>query len=58
MRARHFSDELNLYTDWLVHENLSLSAGYGVMFPGDGAIQAIGDDETFHLLELGLYFTF
>ena len=58
VNARHFSDELNLYTDWLVHENLTLSAAYGVMFPGKGAIEGVGDDETFHLFELGLYFAF
>lgn len=56
--ARHFGDEFNLYTDWAVHENLFLSAGYGVMFPGQGAVQGVGDDETYHLLELGLYFNY
>ncbi len=56
--SKHFSDELNLYTDWLLHDNVSLSAAWGVMFPGDGAVQGMGDDETFHLFELGLYFYF
>lgn len=56
--GRDFSDEINLYTDWVLHERVSLSAGYGVMFPDEGAEAGVGDDETFHLFELGLYFFF
>jgi len=56
--ARHFGDEFNLYTDWSINKNLFLSAGYGVMFPGEGAVQGVGDDETFHLFEMGLYFSY
>ena len=55
---RHFGDELNLYTDWVINGNLTLSAGYGVMFPGEGAVQGVGDDETFHLFEMGLYLSY
>lgn len=55
---RHFADELNVYTDWIVHKTLTLSAAYGFMLPGAGAVQAIGDDRTVHLLELGLYFVY
>ena len=55
---RHFGDEFNLYTDWSINKNLILSAGYGVMFPGQGAVQGVGDDETFHLFEMGLYFSY
>jgi hypothetical protein len=29
-----------------------------VLFPGAGAIQGLGDDETVHLFELGLFFYF
>ena len=56
--ARHFGDEFNIYTDWVISKNLTLSAAYGVMFPGQAAVQGIGDDETFHLVEMGLYFSF
>lgn len=56
--AHHFGDEFNIYTDWAINKNLLLSVAYGVMFPGKAAVQGIGDDETFHLVELGLYFSF
>ena len=55
---RHFGDELNLYAEWAINSNMFLSGGYGVMFPGQGAAQGIGDDETFHLFEMGLNFTY
>ncbi len=56
--SRHFGDEFNIYTDWLINKTVSLSIAYGVLFPGQGAIQGVGDDETFHLLEMGLNFSF
>lgn len=56
--SRHFGDELNVYTDWTINKYVVLSAGYGVMFPGAGAVQGVGDDETFHLFEMGLYFSY
>ncbi len=54
----HFGDELNIYADWLVNERVAITAGYGVLFPGDGAIEAFGDDTDFHILEFAVYFTF
>lgn len=54
----HFADELNLYTDWSINERVSVSAAYGVMFPGDGAVEAIGDDERYHIIEVGIYVSF
>ena len=56
--AHHFGDEFNIYTDWAINKTVSLSVAYGVMFPGQAAIQGVGDDETFHLLEMGLSFSF
>ena len=56
--AHHFGDEFNIYTDWAIDKHVVLSAAYGVMFPGTAAVQGIGDDEPFHLLEMGLYFSF
>lgn len=55
---RHFGDEINVYTDWSLNENVHVSAAYGVMFPGAGAIEAFGDDENFHIIEVGVYFNF
>ncbi len=56
--ARHFGDELNLYADWTVNDQIAVSAAYGVMFPGAAAIEAFGDDEKFHVIEVGVYFSF
>ncbi len=56
--SRHFGDELNLYADWAVNDQIAVSAAYGVMFPGDAAIEAFGDDEKFHVIEMGVYFSF
>jgi hypothetical protein len=47
-----FADEINLYVDWSVNDNLSISAVYGVAFPGDAAKQALGDDDLFHLFQV------
>ncbi|MBX9607003.1 MAG: alginate export family protein [Gammaproteobacteria bacterium] len=55
---KHFSDELNLYVDWLMTDQVALSAAWGVMFPGDGAAQGVGDDEAFQIFEMGLNFNF
>jgi hypothetical protein len=56
--ADHFGDEFNVYTDWIINSTVSLSLAYGVLFPGAAAIQGIGDDEDFHLVEMGLNFSF
>ncbi len=55
---RHFGDEFNIYADWAISDQFFLSAAYALMFPGDGAIEAIGDDEKFHVIEFGLYMHF
>lgn len=56
--SRHFGEEFNIYTDWIINKTVSLSVAYGVMFPGQAAIQGIGDDKNFHLVEMGLNFSF
>lgn len=49
----HFANELNLYGDWTLTSRLSLSAIYGVAFPGDGADERFaGNDDTAQLVEL------
>lgn len=55
---RSFADEINLYADWTVSENVYISGVAGVAFPGDGADEAIGDDENIYLLEAYLVVTF
>ncbi|MCU0833681.1 MAG: alginate export family protein [Chromatiaceae bacterium] len=50
---RHFADELNLYLDWQINERLTLSAAYGIAFPGDAAKEIFGDKD-FQLVEVSL----
>jgi hypothetical protein len=47
-----FADEINIYADWSISEQLSASAVYGVAFPGNGAEQAFGDNDAFHVFEV------
>lgn len=54
----HFGEELNLYADWSVSDNLVLSLAYGVFSPGQAAIEGVGDDENFHTLEGAIYLSF
>lgn len=56
--SRHFADELNLYADWAVSEQVSVSLAYGIAFPGKAAREAFGDDDRFQVLELSVEFTF
>jgi hypothetical protein len=55
---RTFADEINLYADWTVSDNVYVSAVAGVAFPGKGAEQAFGDDENVWLFETYLVITF
>jgi len=55
---KHFGDEINAYADWSVTDNVVLSLVYGVMFPGDGGVQALGNDKNFHAIEGSMYLTF
>jgi hypothetical protein len=40
-----WGDELNIAVDWAYSEDLYLIGVFGVLMPGDGAIQMVGDDE-------------
>jgi hypothetical protein len=55
---RSFADEVNLYADWTVSDNIYVSGVAGVAFPAKGAEQAIGDNETTYSLEAYLVFTY
>jgi hypothetical protein len=46
--SRRFADELNLYADWEVSENLSVGALYGAAFPAQAARELFGN-QVFHL---------
>jgi hypothetical protein len=55
---RGFADEVNLYADWTVSDNVYVSGVAGVAFPAKGAEQAIGDDENILVLEAYVVLTF
>jgi len=53
---RAFSDEINVYADWWANSLVFVTGAVAVMFPGEGAIEAIGDDENYHILEVAVYY--
>jgi len=55
---RDFADEVDLYVDWAINDNLAVGGLYGVAFPGDAAKQAFGDSDTFHLFQIYAIVTF
>ena len=55
---RDFADEVNLYVDWTINDNVYLGALYGVAFPGDAAEEAFGDDDPFQLFSVYAVLTF
>lgn len=56
--SRSFADEVNLYADWSVSDNVYLRALAGVAFPGSGAKQAFGDNENIYLVQTSLIVTY
>jgi hypothetical protein len=55
---RDFADEVDVYADWTVNDNLAVGALYGVAFPGDAAKEAFGANDDFHLFEVYTTVTF
>jgi hypothetical protein len=55
---KDFADEVNLYFDWTVNDNLLVGALYGAALPQDAAKEIFGDDDVFHLLEVYATLTF
>jgi Alginate export len=55
---RDFADEVDVYTDWTITDNISVGALYGVAFPGDAAKEVFGADDPFHLFEVYATLTF
>ncbi|GAB2793076.1 hypothetical protein GCM10027040_19130 [Halomonas shantousis] len=50
--SRSFAKEVDLYANWSVTENLSLSGVYAVAFPDRGGEQAFDHDHTSQLFQL------
>jgi hypothetical protein len=55
---RSFADEVNLYADWALTEQVSMSAVYAVAAPDKGGTQAFGNNKTEQLFEMILYVNF
>jgi hypothetical protein len=55
---RDFADEVNLYVDWTINDNVSVGGLYGVALPGDAAEEAFGEDDPFHLFQIYAIVTF
>lgn len=53
-----FSDEVNLYADYALNDNVWLSGVFACAFPGEGAEQAYGDDQAMMIVEAYVTFTF
>jgi len=47
---KDFADEVNLYVDWTVNDNLFVGALSGVAWPGQAAKELFGDDPFYLLL--------
>ena len=56
--SRRFADEINVYLDWSFTETVSASAVYGVALPAQGARDAFGDNQAFHIVEFAMYLSF
>jgi hypothetical protein len=55
---RDFADEVDVYTDWTVTDNISVGALYGVALPGNAAKEVFGDNDPYHLFEVYTILTF
>lgn len=55
---RDFADELDLYVDWTVNDNLLVGAISGVAWPGDAAKEVFGEDDPYYLLVAYAILTF
>lgn len=49
---KDFADEVDVYVDWTVSENLFVGAIYGVALPEEAAEELFGGDEAFRLFQL------
>lgn len=54
---RDFSQEINLYVDWMPTDNWTAGVLYGLAKPGDGAEQLLGDDEVSSLVQAYILYT-
>jgi hypothetical protein len=47
---KDFADEVDVYVDWTVNDNLLVGALSGVAWPGSAAEEVFGDDDPYYLL--------
>jgi Alginate export len=55
---KDFADEVNVYVDWTVNDNLLLGALSGVAWPGQAAEEVFGEDDPFYLFQAYAIVTF
>jgi len=53
-----FGSEFDIFADWAVNDNISVSFLYGKAFPGDAAEQLYGNNDTSQLFETLLVWSF
>lgn len=56
--SKDFADEINVYADYALNDNVWLSAVVAAAFPNDAAEEMIGDDKDMLLFEAYVTFTF
>jgi hypothetical protein len=55
---RDFADEVNLYIDWTINDNVYVGTLYGVAFPDRAAEEVFGDNDPFQLFSVYAVLTF
>ena len=53
-----FDQEINVYVDWTINDYASVSALYGVAFPGKAAKEVFGDNQKYQLFQVALYLAY
>jgi hypothetical protein len=53
-----FADEINVYADYALNDNVWVSGVFGSAFPGEAAEQFFGDDQAMLIVEAYVTFTF
>jgi hypothetical protein len=53
-----FTNEINVYADYALSDNVWLSGVAAIAFPGEGAEEIFGDDQAMMVLEAYIYFYF
>jgi hypothetical protein len=55
---KEFADEINVYGNWVVSDQVSVTVVDGAAFPGPAARQAVGDDRVYQWIEMGIFLSY